>query len=170
MTRRDHIIKWLVYALGLLPVWILDAFVLARYPVWGVTPTLLPLAVAAVAVMEGATAGAGFGLGVGLFWELAYPGGVGGLVIGMTLAGLLVGIVAQYALRQNFFGFLICSAGLLAAQELCHLLGHLFIQAAPVAALLDVAIPEFLLSLAWTPVIFFIFRAVFRKVGRDKLA
>ena len=36
MTRRDQLFKWAVYALGLLPVWVLDAFVLSRY-------TALPL-------------------------------------------------------------------------------------------------------------------------------
>ena len=30
MTRRDLIHKWLVYALGLLPVWLLDAYILPR--------------------------------------------------------------------------------------------------------------------------------------------
>ena len=46
MTRRDQLFKWAVYALGLLPIWVLDAFVLSRYPLFGVTPILLPVAVA----------------------------------------------------------------------------------------------------------------------------
>src|SRR5699024_10834835 len=73
LTRRDLFHKWLIYALGLLPVWLLDAYLLPRYPLFGVTPMLLPLAVAAVAVSEGAYAGTGFGLAVGLLWEVAYP-------------------------------------------------------------------------------------------------
>ena len=52
MTRRDQIYKWCIYALGLFPIWVLDAFVLSRYPLLGITPTLLPLAVSAVAVPE----------------------------------------------------------------------------------------------------------------------
>ena len=36
MTTRDQIHKWLFYALGLFPIWVLDAFVLSRY-------TALPL-------------------------------------------------------------------------------------------------------------------------------
>ena len=62
MTRRDLIHKWLVYALGLLPLWLLDDYILPRYPLFGVTPMLLPVAAAAVAVLEGAYAGAGFGM------------------------------------------------------------------------------------------------------------
>ena len=97
MTRRDLIQKWLTYGLGLLPVWLADAYILPRYPLWGVTPMLLPLAAAAVAVLEGAYAGTGFGLAVGLLWELAYPGGFGGLVFFLALAGMVMGAVSQYA-------------------------------------------------------------------------
>ena len=61
MTRRDFIRKWTVYALGLLPIWLLDAYILPRMPLWGTVPMLLPLAVAAVAVLEGAYSGTGFG-------------------------------------------------------------------------------------------------------------
>ena len=50
MTRSDFIIKWGVYTLALVPVWILELYVLSRYPLFGVKPMLLPLAVVAVAV------------------------------------------------------------------------------------------------------------------------
>ena len=113
MTRRDFFHKWFVYALGLLPIWVLDAYILPRYPLMGVSPVLLPLAAAAVAVLEGAYAGTGFGLAVGLLWELAYPGGFGGLVLYLAVAGMAMGAVSQYALSQSFPGCLICSAGVL---------------------------------------------------------
>ena len=58
MTRQDFILKWLFYALALLPVWWMDTFVLGRFPVLGVAPMLLPVAAVAVAVLEGALAGA----------------------------------------------------------------------------------------------------------------
>ena len=50
MTSRDQLHKWAAYLLGLLPIWLLDAFILPRYPVLGLTPVLLPVAAAAVAV------------------------------------------------------------------------------------------------------------------------
>ena len=114
MTRRDFIHKWFIYALGLVPIWLLDACILPRYPLWGSVPMLLPLAAAAVSVLEGAYAGTGFGLAVGLLWELAYPGGFGGMVFFLALAGMAMGAVSQYALSQSFAGCLICAAGLLA--------------------------------------------------------
>ena len=170
MTRRDFIHKWLVYALGLLPVWLLDAYILPRYPLYGASPMLLPLAVAAVAVLEGAYSGTGFGLGVGLLWELAYPGGFGGLVLFLALAGMAMGAVSQYALRQSFPGCLICSAGALAFVDLLRIIRMLFTRSAPLPALLQVAAAEFLWSIAWTPLVWLLFRAVYRKVGGNKLA
>lgn len=170
MTRRDLIHKWLVYALGLLPVWLLDAYILPRYPLYGASPMLLPLAVAAVAVLEGAYSGTGFGLGVGLLWELAYPGGFGGLVFFLALAGMAMGGVSQYALSQTFIGCLICAAGTVGLLELLRVARGLLTNAAPLSALLEAAAPEFLWSVAWTPLVWLLFRAVHRKVGGNKLA
>ena len=170
MTRRDLIHKWLVYALGLLPVWLLDAYILPRYPLWGTVPMLLPLAAAAVSVLEGAYAGTGFGLVVGLLWELAYPGGFGGLVFYLALAGMAMGAVSQYALSQSFLGCLICSAGVLGLLDCLRVARMLFINAASLSSLLQLAVPEFLWSLVWTPLVWLLFRAIYDRVGGTKLA
>lgn len=170
MTRRDFIHKWLIYALGLLPVWLLDAYILPRYPLYGASPMLLPLAVAAVAVLEGAYSGTGFGLGVGLLWELAYPGGFGGLVFFLALAGMVMGAVSQYALSQSFLGCLICTAGTVGLLELLRIARGLLTDAAPLSALVEAAAPEFLWSVAWTPLVWLLFQTVYRKVGGNKLA
>ncbi len=170
MTRRDLIHKWAAYALGLLPVWVLDAYILSRYPLWGTSPMLLPLAVAAVAVLEGAYAGTGFGLAVGLLWELAYPGGFGGLVFYLALAGMAMGAVSQYALSQSFAGCLICSAGVLGVLDLLRVARGLLVDLASLSDLLQVAAPEFFWSLAWTPLVWLLFRSIYRRVGGTKLA
>ena len=170
MTRRDLIHKWFVYTLGLLPVWLLDAYILPRIPLWGITPMLLPLAAAAVAVLEGAYAGTGFGMAVGLLWELAYPGGFGGLVFFLALAGMAMGAVSQYALSQSFPVCLICAAGVLGLLDCLRVARMLLINAASLSELLQVAVPEFLWSLAWTPLIWLLFRTIYSRVGGTKLA
>ena len=170
MTTRDQIHKWLFYALGLLPVWVLDAFVLNRLTFFGIIPLLLPLAVVSVAVLEGAYAGAGFGLAVGLLWELSYPGGFGGLVFGMTLAGMAVGAAAQYVLSQNFFSCLLCSGVVLGALDGLQLIRALFIRLDTLDVLLRVAVPEVLLSLCWTPAVYALFHLISRRVGGTRLA
>lgn len=170
MTRRDLFYKWLIYALGLVPVWLLDAYILPRYPLYGSAPMLLPLAAAAVAVLEGAYAGTGFGMAVGLLWELAYPGGFGALVFFLALAGMVMGIVSQYALSQSFLGCLICSAGVLGLLDLLRVARGMLTNQASLPQLLRVAVPEFLWSLAWTPLVWLLFRAIYRRVGGTRLA
>lgn len=123
-----------------------------------------------MAVLEGAYAGTGFGMGVGLLWELTYPGGFGGLVFGMALAGMLMGAVSQYALSQSFPGCLICSAGVLAALDGLRVARGLLIHAAQLPDMLQVAVPEFLYSLAWSPLIWLLFRYIYSRVGGTKLA
>ena len=171
MTRRDLIYKWFVYcAGGLLPVWLVGAHILPRFPLFGVIPMLLPLTVAAVAVLEGGLAGAGFGLAVGLLWEVSTPGGLGLWVLGLSLAGLAIGVLTQYALSQSLPGCLLCSAGLLALIDSLRVFRGLITHAAPLSALLGVAVPEFLLSMLWSPVVYALFRRIYQRVGGTKLA
>ena len=169
MTRQDQIYKWFIYSLGLLPIWILDAFVLGRYFHLGSKPLLLLLSVVTVAVLEGSRAGAGFGLAVGLVWALGYTGN-SGIILFLVLSGMLVGMVAQYALTQGFLGCLLSSAGVLVMLEGCHILWGLFSQLAPFHVLMQTAVTESVMTLLWTPPVYLIFRAVFRRVGLDRLA
>ena len=170
MTSRDQLHKWAAYLLGLLPIWLLDAFILPRYPVLGLTTVLLPVAAAAVAVLEGPSAGAGFGLFLGLRWTLSYPGVPAAMIFLRTLAGLTAGTLSQYALRRSFVGCLVCSAACLALTELFRLISGVITQLGPLSALLSVLLGELLLSLCWTPAVYFIFSRVYRRVGGQKLA
>ena len=62
MTRQDFAFKWLLYAVALLPVLLLEFAVFSRWPLLGVSPVLVPVAAFTVAVLEGPTGGAGYGL------------------------------------------------------------------------------------------------------------
>ena len=144
MTRQDFLIKWGVYALALLPVWFCEAYVLNRFPVLGVIPMLLPLAAVCVAVLEGATAGAGFGLFVGVVCDAAYFNADGSFTIGLCLIGLGAGVLAQYVLRQNLGGCLLCS----------------------LAAMLSLAGREILWSMVFVFPVYALFLWVFRRVPK----
>ena len=102
-------IKWGVYTLALLPVWFLEAFVLPRYPLFGVSPMLLPLAVVVVGVPEGAAGGAGFGVGVGALCSAVYTGSDGLIWLGLCLIGLGCGALSQYVLRRDLLGCFLCA-------------------------------------------------------------
>ncbi len=170
MARQDVIRKWMSYALALLPVWWLDAYILTRFPVFGVTALLLPVAVTVVAVLEGVSGGAGFGFGAGILWATAYAGGDGSRVLLLTLVGMFVGALARYALARSFAGCVICSAGALAALMIVRGAVELFFMRASLWQLLCVAVPQLLWSLLWVPAVYGIFYRVYRRVGGDRLA
>ena len=164
MTRQDFILKWLFYALALLPVWWMDTFVLGRFPVLGVAPMLLPVAAVAVAVLEGALAGAGFGLAVGVLCDAVYFGGHGFLTLGLCLIGWGAGAAAQYVLSRNFGGCLLCAAAGLVLIDTVRVFTGLFTGLAPLLALLRVALPEVLWSLCFACLLYPWFTWVRRRI------
>ena len=168
MTRGDLLFKWFWYAMALLPVWLAEDLVFSRFPILGVSPMLLPLAVTAVAVLEGSVGGAGFGLGAGLLWSASLTGGLPA-VLGLSLAGALTGAAAQYGLKQSFPGCLVCSAALLGTIDLLRVLRRLAGGTAPLGPMLAVALPEILVSLLFTAPVYLLFRKVWSKVGGTRL-
>jgi len=159
-------IKWGVYALALAPVWLLEVYVFSWFPIFGVVPTLFPLAVVAVAVLEGATAGGGFGLFAGILCDAAHAGTSGAMTLGLCLTGVFAGALARYALRQNLVGCLLCSVLALAALGGVRVATFLLRQGAPLDALLRVAVPEALCSLIFVFPVYALFLWVFRRVPK----
>lgn len=149
MTRQDFILKWTFYALALLPVWWLDAFLLNRLPILGVIPMLLPVAAITVAVLEGGAAGAGFGLAVGVLCDCVYIGAPGTMTLALCLLGWGAGAATQYVLRPSFGGCVLCSAAGLLLIGTARVLQGLFTRLAPLSVLLQVALPEMLYSLCF---------------------
>ena len=165
MTRQDFLIIWGVYALALLPVWFCQAFVLNRLPL-GLTPALLPLAAVAVAVLEGAVAGAGFGLGVGILCDAVYFGTDGAMTLGLCVAGMAAGALAQYLLRQNLVGCLLCSLLALAAMDGVRIAVRLLRGSRELGAMLSLAGREILLSLIFVFPVYALFLWVYHRVPK----
>ncbi len=166
MTRSDFLIKWGVYALALLPVWFLEVYVLNRVPVFGVAPLLMPVAAVAVAVLEGTMAGAGFGLFTGILCDAVYADTHGAMTVGLCVLGMLAGTLAQFVLRQNLLGCLLCSLGALTAIDGVRVLFLLLRGTAGLGALLRVAVPEVLWSLVFVFPVYALFLWVYRRVPK----
>lgn len=167
MTTKDHFVKWLAYGLALLPVWFAQEFLLSRFPLLGVRPMLLPLAAMAVAVLEGGTPGAGFGLAVGVLFDACVAGEFPGVMtLLLALLGLGAGMLAQYALRQDLLGCVICSALALLAIDAVRIAARLLTRAAPLEAMAALAGKEIAWSMCFVPVIYLLFRWVFRRVPK----
>ena len=166
MTRNDFLIKWGVYALAILPVWWCELFLLNRFPLFGVIPMLLPLAAVAVAVLEGAVAGAGFGLGVGILCDEVYFGTDGAMTLGLCVAGMAAGALAQYLLRQNLVGCLLCSLLALAAMDGVRIAVRLLRGSRELGAMLSLAGQEILLSLIFVFPVYALFLWVYHRVPK----
>lgn len=164
MTRQDFIKKWLAYALVLALTAGLQELVFSRLRPFGVVPVLLPLAMAALAALEGAVSGAGFGTAVGVM-SIYLDASSAWVILCFCLGGIFTGILAQYVLSRSFLGYAVCSLGALvlhmAAQVLPRWLGGF----APLPVLLRVGVPELLWTMALSPIIYFMFRFVYRRWG-----
>lgn len=166
MTTKDFTIKWLAYALALLAVWALEAYLLSALPLFGIKPMLLPLCAVAVATLEGASGGAGFGLAVGLLFDAMHPGVPGLMILLTALLGLGMGLLAQYVLRQDLVGCLICSALALAAVDALRILRRLLLHTAPLGGMLELAGKEIAWSMCFVPLVYLVFRWVFNRVPK----
>lgn len=166
MTTKDFSIKWLAYTLALLPVWFADGFLFSALPLWGVRPMLLPLAAMAVATLEGATAGAGFGLAVGMLFDAVVPGTPGVMTFVLSVLGFLAGMLARYVLWQNLVGCLLCSVMALVGIDALRILSRLLLGTAPLGPMLELAGKEILWSLCFVPLVYLLFRWVFRRVPK----
>lgn len=164
MTRRDFTIKWLMYVLGLLPIFILGLYILPWFPIFGTVPALLPVAAITVAVLEGPIAGGGFGLFVGILYDAFIPGLPGAMTLGLTLLSIAAGAAARYGVRQDLAGCLLCSLSSLVCINLVRIVRELFSGQTALPALLAVAGSEIFWSLVFTPLIYVIFRWVYLRV------
>lgn len=159
MTQRDKIIQWTAYAAALVFVSGAERLVLSHFPVLGVVPVLLPLALCACAALEGPQAGAGFGIAVGIFMTAAAGGGFWRLAV-CSAAGFLCGLITRYGLPQAFIGHLVCSSLVMAVRMVWCVVSRLVSGSAGLSVLLRVAVPEFLWSMVFSIPIYLLFRFV----------
>ena len=166
MTRRDYILQWTAYGIALLVVAGLERLIFNRIPVLGVIPVLLPLALAACAVFEGAKSGAGYGIAVGVMMTVGAGGGYWRLVV-CAAAGLGCGLLARYVIRHDFVGHLLCSLLVLFLRMVWCVGTRYLTGAASLPVLINVAFPELLWSMVLSVPIYFIYRFVCRRWGRQ---
>jgi len=164
MTRQDFMKKWLIYGLVLLLTALLQRQFFGRLRPFGVTPVLLPLAVLALASLEGAAGGAGYGIAAGVV-SMYLDGSSAWAVLLLCLCGAVGGLLAQYALSRSFFGYLLCCLGAMTLRGAWLVLIRLRQGTAPLAVLLRVAGPELLCTMLVSPLIYLLLRFFYNRWG-----
>ena len=163
MTRRDTIIKWIAYLLALWLVAVVNYYVLGPLPIS--LPLLLPVLAVAGGTLAGAPFGALYGMACG-----AVLSGLGHesawCVAVLAAFGWIAGLAAQYVLRRDVWGHLICSVGVLLLWECWAVGSRLLARVAPLEVLIRVALPELLYSLAFILPVYWIGRFCCIHYGR----
>lgn len=132
---------------------LLEAWVLVWFPLWGVRPRLLPALAGLVGAEEGPAWGAACGLLGGVLSTLA---GVSPFQMALlTLAGGLSGVVFHQT--ASFWGKWLANLGILTGMEALLVLGHA-LAGAGLLAPLAIAGPELLLAGAGFPVVYLLTR------------
>lgn len=164
MTRQDLIKKWTAYTLALILTSGLQSLVFTRLKPLGVVPVLLPLAMIALASLEGAAAGAGFGIAVGVM-SMYVDRGNAWVILLTCLGGLITGLVAKYMLSRSFMGYMLCSLGALALRMIWMVGSRWLAGVASLPVLLSVGGLELLWSMALSPIVYILFRFVYLRWG-----
>ena len=88
------------------------------------------------------------------------------MTLGLCLLGMAAGALAQYALRQNLVGCLLCSLGALLCIDAVRVAVHLLRGSASLGALLRVAVPEALWSMVFVFPVYALYLWVFHRVPK----
>lgn len=164
MTRQEFIQKWLFYTLLLLFIAFLQRRLFGRLRLFGVMPVLLPLAVMALASLEGAAGGAAFGIAAGAL-STYLDGSSAWAVLLLCVCGLLTGLLAQHVLSRSFFGYVLCCFCAMLLREGWIVLSCWYRGAAQPPALLRVAVPELACTMLVCPLIYVMFRFFYYRWG-----
>lgn len=162
--NRKNFKIWSLYSLVLFLAYILQYIVLNRYPLFGVMPVFIPVAVACVAMFEGAERGGIFGICAGMFIFLCGEAHGAYAVAALGIAGLTTGLLCQRALTRSLISSFITALTALAIFELPLFLFTMLFSGASLSALWVQVIPELIYSAVLAPVFFFPARAIYSRM------
>lgn len=120
--RYKKALMWVLYALLLLTVAVIQGVVFGRTRYFGTKLSLLPVAVACIAMHGGAEDSGVFGLAAGVFWCLSGGDGGGLLILLCTLCALAAGYLCDRYLNRNLLSAaMMCLMALVVTQTLLFL-------------------------------------------------
>ena len=103
---------------------------------------------------------------MGILCDAVYFGTNGAMTVGICVVGIVAGVLAQYLLRQNLLGCLLCSLLALAAIDAVRILARLLRGNGELGAMLSLAGREILISMIFVFPVYALFLWVYRRVPK----
>ena len=167
--RNKAIIKWIIYGVFLFFLSVVQQTLLRNITLFGSPPSLIPVAVGIIAVLEGSYAGALMGFVGGILFDASIGINEGFYTIVLPFAGLAIGLVSANYFRKVFN---ICLAFGIVCGLFCDLIRYLFavlLQGRGNMLMPLVIIPKSaLISALFVPIIFPICKRIYKRFATSE--
>lgn len=163
--QRRTLLKWLLMALVLIALSVVQDVILSRVRLFGAAADLVPAAILTVCIMLDPEVGSVFVLvASSLYW---FSGSAPGpyVIVVMTVLGVVIGILRQSFLRYGFLTVMLCAAAAVMLYELI-VFGIGFFLGFTTLSRLGSFCLSGALSLAVMPLLYPVFAAI-RKMGGE---
>lgn len=148
-------------------IYIFQALIFTYIPIGGVVPILLPIAVVGVAMFEGSSRGGGYGLLAGMLCDISFNQPVIVMTVTLTVIGIVVGVLSETVMARGFPTFFLGCLGALILTSFVSFFALLFFNSVDIMVLLKTAAQQTVYSMIFTIPIYFIVRALGRRVTAD---
>ncbi|SHH76618.1 hypothetical protein SAMN02745823_00918 [Sporobacter termitidis DSM 10068] len=157
----------IAHIIFIVTVYIFQAMVFTYLPVSGAVPVLLPIAVVGIATFEGSSRGGGYGLLAGMLCDIAFNHPVIVMTITLTIVGIVVGVLSETVMARGFPTYFLGCLAALVLTAFVSFFSLLFFSSVDVTSLLKTAAQQTLYSLIFTIPIYFVVRALGRRVSAE---
>lgn len=163
--QRMSLLKWLLYALVLLVLSILQDVILSRMDILGATTDLVPCAILLICVLQGTETGCVFGLVAAAMYQFSGTAPGYHVIVLLPALGIFAAMLRQSYLRKGFSSDVLCAGVAMLLYELIlFVVCLIFSQTAP--ARLGTFLLTGALSLLLIPILYPIATAI-DKVGGE---
>ena len=145
----------IVYGVLLLVLLVLQELVIGRITVMGIHALIIPAAVVAVGLFDGAGWGGFFGLAAGFFCDLGYPDQLCLFTVLFSVGGFFSGVMGKYFLHKGFLSYVFLFLLLTAATTFCQMFHFLVFTDTRSWPVWRTGLIQILWSLPWIIPIYF---------------